>query len=65
VSTCGESLKRRERGWPIPPAAPRTATFVAVGVVEWRDRLRRDLERVRRGVAFVNRDIIGVIIFGW
>ena len=28
----GESLQRSERGWPIPPAAPRTATLAAEGV---------------------------------
>jgi len=25
----GRSLRRRERGWPMPPAAPRTATLAA------------------------------------
>ena len=43
--TSGLSLRRRERGWPMPPPAPRTATFV------WRaadEEKLRDWVRARR-----------------
>jgi len=41
--TRGFSLRRRESGWPMPPAAPRTATLEAYNIVVLVNGLHREV----------------------
>lgn len=68
MDTSGESLQRRERGWPMPPAAPRTATLAEVGVDVEKHDLSVALLVERRAVsALVARrlTIIVVVVDLW
>ena len=53
-------MRRRERGWPMPPPAPRTATLV------WRDaeeEKQRDWARARR-VVRASMAVVVVVVAG-
>lgn len=69
MDTSGESLQRRERGWPMPPAAPRTATLAEVGVDVEKHDLSVALLVERRAVsALVARRltiIVVVVVVDW
>ena len=59
--TKGSCFSKRDRGCPIPPPAPRTATFVnrEADVENKRDEEERDLAAVRESI-FLEKEMVVV-----